>query len=76
VSVTFAVADLVGSATDTALTVTVAGEGTVLGAVYNPVVDTVPAVALPPVTPFTCQVTAVFVALLTVAVNVWLPVPA
>ena len=30
-----------------------------------------PTVALPPLTPFTCQVTAVLLVLLTVAVNAW-----
>ena len=32
----------------------------------------VPTVALPPVTPFTCQVTAVFVVPLTLELNCWL----
>jgi hypothetical protein len=40
-----------------------------LGAVYSPLVLIVPTVALPPATPFTCQVTAVFVVPVTVAVN-------
>ena len=54
---------------ETAVTVTVAGLGMVLGAVYNPFEEMVPAAALPPGVPFTCQVTAVFVAPVTVAVN-------
>jgi hypothetical protein len=53
----------------TAVTVTVAGLGMVLGAVYNPLEVIVPAAALPPAVPFTCQVTAVFVVPVTVAVN-------
>src|SRR5713101_7416141 len=61
VRVTVALADLVVSACDTAVTVTVFGLGTAAGAVYRPAVEIVPTVALPPVTPFTCQVTAVFV---------------
>src|SRR5439155_1208218 len=43
----------------TALTVTGFGLGTVLGAVYRPVAEMVPTVALPPGTSFTAQVTAV-----------------
>jgi len=35
----------------------------------RPLVEMVPTVALPPATPFTCQVTAVLVAFCTVAVN-------
>ena len=58
--VTVAEADRVESATDTAVTVTVAGDGTVAGAVYSPAVEIAPTVALPPVTVFTCQVTCVF----------------
>jgi hypothetical protein len=56
-------------AAETAFTVTVAGLGIVLGAVYNPVAVIVPTVALPPVVPFTCQVTAVFVVPVTVSMN-------
>jgi hypothetical protein len=52
-----------GSATEVAVTVTVAGFGTVAGAVYRPFTSIDP----PP--DETDQVTAVFVALLTVAVN-------
>ena len=43
--------------------------GTAAGAVYNPVVEIVPTVAFPPITPFTCQVTAVLLVFVTVAVN-------
>jgi|SRR6516225_5056732 len=53
----------------TAATVTVAGLGMALGAVYNPFEVIVPVAALPPGVPFTCQVTAVFVVPVTVAVN-------
>src|SRR5205814_9019470 len=49
--VTCAEADFVGSAWDTAATVTMAGFGTTAGAVYRPELDIVPTVALPPVTP-------------------------
>ncbi|MBK5295264.1 MAG: hypothetical protein JJE04_26755 [Acidobacteriia bacterium] len=60
---------MVESATLVAETDTVAGEGTIDGAEYNPIVDTVPTVEFPPAIPFTDQVTPVFVALLTLAVN-------
>ena len=53
-----------GSATEVAVTVTVAGFGTVAGAVYRPVFA-----SIEPPPDETDQVTAVFVALLTVAVN-------
>lgn len=53
----------------TAVTVTVAGLGMVFGAVYNPPEVMVPAAALPPGVPFTCQVTPVFVVPVTVAMN-------
>src|SRR2546430_12908415 len=43
------------------------------GAVYRPELEIVPTVALPPVTPFTCQVTAVLLVFCTVAVNCWVP---
>src|SRR2546423_886466 len=73
VMVTCAEADFVGSACDTAVTVTVAGFGTTAGAVYRPELDIVPTVALPPVTPLTCQVTAVLLVFSTVAVNCCVP---
>ena len=62
------------SAFDTALmvTVAVAGElavGTLTGAVYMPSASIVPVVALPPATPFTCQVTLLLLALATAAWN-------
>lgn len=71
--VTDAVANWVGSAADTALTVTVAGDGTLAGAVYKPAVLIVPTVELPATMPLTRQVTAVLAALLTVAANIWVP---
>ncbi len=51
--VTCAVADFVGSSIDVAVTVTVAGDGTAAGAVYEPPDVIVPTVALPPATPST-----------------------
>ena len=57
------------SAADTAVTVTVAGEGMAAGAVYAPALEIVPTVALPPATPFTCQVTAELAEFMTVAEN-------
>jgi hypothetical protein len=57
------------SAELTARTVTVFGLGSVFGAVYMPDELIVPAAALPPVTPFTCQVTEVFVVPVTWALN-------
>jgi hypothetical protein len=60
----------VESAAETAVTVTTAGEGTVIGAVYMPVLEIMPTVALPPATPLTLQFTAVFEDPVTVAVNV------
>ena len=46
----------------------ISAAGTVAGAEYRPVAVIVPSVAFPPTIPFTCQVTAVFVKPLTVAV--------
>jgi hypothetical protein len=69
VTVTCADPDWFGSAADTAPTVTVAGDGTVAGAVYVPVPEIVPIVLLPPLTPFTFQVTAVLAVFFTVAEN-------
>jgi hypothetical protein len=57
------------SACEVAVTVTVAGVGTLLGAVYNPVEETNPTVELPPTMPFTDHDKAVFVVLVTVTVN-------
>jgi hypothetical protein len=57
------------SAALSAWMVTLFGLGRVAGAVYTPVALIVPVAARPPVTPFTCQVTLVFEAPVTVAVN-------
>src|SRR6266478_2107501 len=65
VTVTFAEPDFVASACEVAVTFTCAGFGTVDGAVYSPLAETVP-LAAPPVT---LQVTAVFVVPVTLAVN-------
>jgi hypothetical protein len=50
----------VASAELTAVTVTLPEPGTVFGAVYAPDELIVPVAALPPATPFTCQITEVF----------------
>src|SRR5256885_16377164 len=71
VMVTLAVSDFVLSATEVAFTVTGFDAGTVVGAVKSPVPLIVPVVELPPVTLFTCQVTAVLDVFATVAVNCW-----
>jgi hypothetical protein len=44
-------------------------EATVNGAVYTPAEVIVPIPALPPVTPLTCQLTAMLAVLVSVAVN-------
>ena len=65
-TVTAALALLVGSAFDTAVTVTcrtAAG----LGAVYSPLLEIVPTCEFPPATVFTCHCTAVLVVPVTVA---------
>ena len=68
--VTALLAVAVESAELTARTVTTMLElGTAEGAVYRPDELIVPAAALPPVTPFTCQVTEVFVDPATVALK-------
>ena len=59
-NVTALLPDAEASAELTARTVTVLELGTVAGAVYMPDALIVPVAALPPATPFTCQVTAVF----------------
>lgn len=51
--------------------VTVAGEGTVIGAVYAPAAEIIPTMALPPATPLTLQFTIVLEEPATVAVNAW-----
>jgi hypothetical protein len=58
--VTLAEADLVGSATLVAITVTVAGEGTLAGGTYSPLTEIVPHAAPMQAAPPTTQVTAVF----------------
>ena len=55
------------------MTVTVVVLCTAAGAVYRPELEIVPTVALPPATPFTCQVTAVLLVFCTVALNCWVP---
>lgn len=74
--VTVALADLVGSACETAVTETEAGLGTAEGArniaslaVPKTVVEMRPLVEFPPLTPLTCHVTAVLVDPDTVAVK-------
>jgi hypothetical protein len=69
-----------GAATLTAVIVTGFVAGIVAGGVYNPAAEIVPTALEPPVIPFTCQVTAVLVSFVTVAVNwavdpslTWLP---
>jgi hypothetical protein len=69
VRVTSAEATIVVSACEVAVTVTVVVVGNTLGAVYSPVELTVPMIASPPFSPFTCQVTAVLVEPVTVAVK-------
>jgi hypothetical protein len=66
---TVAASDFVGSATLVAATCTLAGDGKSAGAVYRPAAEIVPVAALPPATPFTLHVTAVFVVFVTVALN-------
>jgi hypothetical protein len=68
-TVTVAEMDLVESATLVAVTVTMGGTGTVAGAVYSPLAEIVPALALGS----TLQVTAVLALPVTVAVNCCLP---
>ena len=58
--VTVAESERVASALATAVTITVAGVGMVSGALYRPAFEIVPTLALPPITPFTSQTTAVF----------------
>lgn len=70
ITVTCAVSNAVGSACAIAVTVTVAGEGTAVGAVYTPSELMVPCAASPPGVLLTCHVTAVLDAFCTDAVNV------
>src|SRR5580692_481027 len=60
---------MLGTSLIKAVMVTLAGLGMAAGAVYSPALVMVPTVALPPVMPFTCQVTVVSLVLDTVAVN-------
>jgi hypothetical protein len=69
ITVTVALLDFVGSATEVALTFTWAGVGTALGAVYRPLELTAPHVLPEHPEPETLHVTAGFVVLTTVAVN-------
>jgi hypothetical protein len=62
-------ADLVVSAWLVAMMLTLAGLGIMAGAVYMPALDIVPSVELPPVTPPTVHMTAVFVEFATLAEN-------
>jgi hypothetical protein len=66
---TEAEADLVESACETAVTVTVEGCGIAEGAVYRPEFEMVPVLVLPPLFWFTCHVTVWFVLLATDAAN-------
>lgn len=68
VTVTVVESDFEESAWEIAATVIVP-LGTVAGALYEPLALIVPVAAAPPVTPFTCQITAVFVVFVTVATN-------
>lgn len=76
VSVTAAIAVFVVSAWAIAVIVTVVALGSTFGAVYKPVVLIVPLIASPPVALFTCQVIAVLVDPVTVAVNCCVAPPA
>src|SRR5271166_1407515 len=67
--VTTAKPDLEGSATETAVIVTCGGVGTVLGAVYIPLVVRVPHADSAQLAPLNCQVTPVMVVPLTNAVK-------
>ena len=71
VTVTLAAADLVGSCTLVAVTVTLSDRepGSEAGPVYRPVFDTVPTGEMLAIVPFTDHVTAVFVVPVTTAVN-------
>jgi len=69
ITVTVAEALFEGSATLVAVTVRVAGDGMICGAVYSPAFEIVPTLEFPPGTPFTLQLTPGLVVLVTVAVN-------
>jgi hypothetical protein len=76
ITITGAVALLLGSASATAVTMTVAGEGTSTGAAYTPSTEIVPTCSLPPGMPDTCQETLAVALLVTVAANATVPPPA
>src|SRR5690348_14467013 len=76
VSVTTARAVLVVSACAITVMVIDVLLGRTFGALYNPFVSIVPLMLSPPVAPFTCQVTAVLVDPVTVAVNCCVAPPA
>jgi hypothetical protein len=61
------------SASDIAVMVAVKVDEIVDGAVYIPAAEIVPTVESPPVTPLTCQVTAMLDVLVTAALNAWVP---
>ena len=65
--VTLAEALSLGLAWLTAVTVALAPDGRIAGAIKRPAEEIVPADAVPPTTPFTCQVTFVSVLPVTVA---------
>jgi hypothetical protein len=66
---TEAAADCAGCARLAAVTVTMLGAGGTAGAVYSPVLSTVPTVTYPPATPFTDHVAPWFVLPVTLSVN-------
>ena len=72
-TVTVAVADLLESATEVAVTVTVGGFGTTEGAVYSPLAVTMPQAAPLQPAPETLHRTAMFPVPVTVAVNCCCP---
>jgi hypothetical protein len=69
VTVTVAEPDIVGYATNVAVTATCGGLGTLAGAVYRPLLVTVPHERPAQPLPDTLQITAVLVVPVTVAVN-------
>ena len=69
--VTFAEAAFVGSVTLVAFTVTVAGDGTLVGATNSPLLKIVPHAAPAQPTPLTVQVTSVFEVPDAIPANCW-----
>ena len=69
VTVIWADPDFVESDAETAVIVTVAGDGTVMGAVYMPDAEIMPTMALPPAAPLTLQFTVVLEEPVTAAAN-------